>query len=403
MTVDRWNPQAAAPSLAPISLSSASGAAATAVLATTDLNGLAVSLLSFEASAHGTIVAITVNGQQALRFTPAAGFSGTAQLTYSMETPEGGRGTGVINVAVAANLAPVAGADTASAITGQWVVIPILANDTDADNDAIQFVSVAQPQKGTVQVYYDNVGVASLTYFANQGAAGTDQFSYTIRDSYGNESTGQVQITLSVLSSLYLLNDTGTAGDGITSDPTVAGRVDAPLGVTSATLEFDTDGDEVAESTRTVTFITNGDSRGFQYVPASLQVGSNTVAVRAIFTDPVSGVVNASAWRSVTYTFDFEEPAACGGATFVKSAAGTAEAPVPKARVEGTLAGGAAFVTVEFDHDGDGVIDGTSLADKDGKFIYDPTGLPAGQITLRRVRRSTATSARLRLSVSGRV
>ena len=381
VTVDRWNPQAAAPSLSPINLSSASGAAVTAVLATTDQNGLAVTLLSYEASSHGTIAVVTVNGQKALRFTPAAGYSGTAQVIYSMETSAGGRGTGVINVAVTANSAPVAGADAASAITGQWVTIPILANDTDADNDAIQFVSVAQPQKGSVQVYYDNAGVASLTYFANQGAAGTDQFSYTIRDASGNESTGQVQVTLSILSSLYLLNDTDTAGDGVSSDPTIAGRVDAPQGVTSATLEFDTNGDGVAESTRTVTFITANDSRGFQYVPTGLQVGSNTVAVRAMFTDPVSGVVNASSWKSVTYTF--QEPAAPAVATFVKSAAGTTAAPVPKARVEGTLAGNAPFVKVEFDHNGDGVIDGTATTDKDGKFLYDPTGLPAGQVTLR--------------------
>ena len=40
------------------------------------------------------------------------------------------------------------------------------------------------------------------------------------------------------------------------------------------------------------------------------------------------------------------------------------------------------YLLVEFDHDGDGVIDGATLTEEDGSFSYKPYGLEAGQVTI---------------------
>src|SRR5690606_10768349 len=42
-----------------------------------------------------------------------------------------------------------------------------------------------------------------------------------------------------------------------------------------------------------------------------------------------------------------------------------------------------AAVTIEFDLDGDGVVDGKALANANGEFQFEPLGLPAGNVTIR--------------------
>jgi len=40
-------------------------------------------------------------------------------------------------------------------------------------------------------------------------------------------------------------------------------------------------------------------------------------------------------------------------------------------------------VRIEFDHDGDGVIEATAITDSDGRFTYQPAGLKLGSVTIR--------------------
>lgn len=89
------------------------------------------------------------------------------------------------------NILPVAKEDAASTFADTPVVIPVLANDTDADGDPLALATVLQPGNGSV--VRNNNG--SVTYTPNPNFAGVDSFSYTIQDGY-QSATGTVTVTV---------------------------------------------------------------------------------------------------------------------------------------------------------------------------------------------------------------
>jgi hypothetical protein len=118
-----------------------------------------------------------------------------------------GRDTSFVNVSAGAhtisvfygtttppiNHPPIANPDTASVNEGQSVVIPVLANDTDADGDTLK-VDSTSPDSGAVITINTN---QTISYTPNPGTCGTDSFSYTIDDGRGGtaSSTVTVQVT----------------------------------------------------------------------------------------------------------------------------------------------------------------------------------------------------------------
>lgn len=87
---------------------------------------------------------------------------------------------------------PVALADHAVTSQDVSVVIPVLANDTDQDNDALSVLRFTQGGAGRVQLNNDG----TLTYTPEPGFRGTDHFTYTATDGNLNvESTVDVQVS----------------------------------------------------------------------------------------------------------------------------------------------------------------------------------------------------------------
>merc|ERR1711964_428300 len=92
------------------------------------------------------------------------------------------------------NLPPVAETDTVDLLEDSpGVAINLLANDSDADEDAIELVSVDQPQNGRVEIGAEGV----VVYTPNENYFSRDQpdsFAYTITDGQGNTSQGLVEV-----------------------------------------------------------------------------------------------------------------------------------------------------------------------------------------------------------------
>jgi len=95
------------------------------------------------------------------------------------------------SAATAANLSPLAAADTAVVEEDGSVVIAVLANDTDPEGDTLTISGITQGANGAVV----NNGT-SLTYTPDAGYTGGDSFGYTIDDGYGGTATAGVTVTV---------------------------------------------------------------------------------------------------------------------------------------------------------------------------------------------------------------
>ena len=139
-------------------------------------------------------------------FTDESGLSVTENVVITI--------TGTDDTVVVDNNAPLASDDTVSddivADTAiEFDAASLLSNDSDADGDTLQVVSVdATSDKGASvtlvdtdsdgvfdQVKYDPTSSSALSSLA-EGETATDTFSYTIQDEAGETSTAEVTVTV---------------------------------------------------------------------------------------------------------------------------------------------------------------------------------------------------------------
>jgi hypothetical protein len=141
--------------------------------------GTALVLSTVSAGANGT--AAIVSGK--VVYTPAAGFSGSDSLTYSI-TGAGGTSTATI----ALTILPIAVNDTAANISGDPITVDVLANDLGTGKAV---TSVTDGSHGTVVI-----ASGKPVYTPAAAYAGSDSFSYTMTDAAGNSSTATVAVTV---------------------------------------------------------------------------------------------------------------------------------------------------------------------------------------------------------------
>ena len=108
------------------------------------------------------------------------------------------------------NQAPIANSDTSIVNSGETTIIDVLANDTDADNDALSISGIStNPSQGTVEIID-----GKIHYTANADASGSDSFSYITTDENGGYSTAQVTISINTPAEFSGdINGTITNGD----------------------------------------------------------------------------------------------------------------------------------------------------------------------------------------------
>lgn len=123
-----------------------------------------------------------------------------------------------------ANRPPVAIRDFKNS-SGSAVNINVLANDFDADGDAVTVSIESQPIYGTLEIEEDG----SITYFVTPGGgySGYDEFRYRITDPDGLFSTALVSITDQPIASSW---QPGVYNGILNLDPLLAGSQDVPRG-----------------------------------------------------------------------------------------------------------------------------------------------------------------------------
>lgn len=101
--------------------------------------------------------------------------------------------------------------------------IAVLANDRDADGDALTVSTVTQPARGTVTI---GSGGQAVSYRPAAGFSGSESFRYTVIDGRGGSAEGLVVIEVRALPALVRLDnaDVGSRADA-TSCPKVRNGV----------------------------------------------------------------------------------------------------------------------------------------------------------------------------------
>jgi len=149
--------------------------------------------------------AAVLNNDGTVTYVPAASFAGDDTFTYTITDSFGQSDSATVSISVQA---PGLNAvdDTATTLAQTPVVIAVLANDTGTD---LVISQVSNPANGTTLLNADN----SITYTPSSTFAGTDVFSYTIIDSFGQSDSATVTVTV-IAPELDAVDDLATTPAG---------------------------------------------------------------------------------------------------------------------------------------------------------------------------------------------
>ncbi len=179
-------------------------------------------------SANGA--ALQIIDDRIVRYTPAAGFAGRDSFSYQARNGAGGIAAARVDVLV--NSDPEAVDDVIATVLNTGVDILPLFNDVQADaDDDLRLVLPAGPtaseRGGSVTPSTRAGGETVLRYEPPAGFVGSDQFTYTISDIYGAESTATVQVTVTGVSAQADQGDAPqTPGVGAAAQSSGGGAID---------------------------------------------------------------------------------------------------------------------------------------------------------------------------------
>ncbi len=168
-----------------------------AVLANdSDADGDALTVVSTTSPTSGSV---TVNDDGTIIYTPNSGFFGTDTFTYTVRDSFGSEATATVTVQVDERPPVTAGADQASTDRNQPVTIGVLANDA---GEGLTITAVGDATNGSV-AFSDEF----ITYTPDQNYVGTDSFTYTITDRFGQTSSATVSVTINAANQAPVAND----------------------------------------------------------------------------------------------------------------------------------------------------------------------------------------------------
>ncbi|WP_311478031.1 Ig-like domain-containing protein [uncultured Gulosibacter sp.] len=121
--------------------------------------------------------------------------TGSYRVTYNAVDEVGNFASASVLIEVvgddeAANSAPQPSDLTAWSVAGRTTRIPVPLTGIDPDGDSVSLVGVQQvPSMGTA-----TLGAGWFNYTPNEGAAGTDSFTYIVEDRFGKQATARVRV-----------------------------------------------------------------------------------------------------------------------------------------------------------------------------------------------------------------
>ena len=207
---------------------------------------------------------VTLGADGSLVYTPAANFNGVDGFSYLASDGSGDSEVAAVTINVTATAdIPVGTADAYATPEDTALIVAaaegVLANDTDADGDALTAALVTGPANGTLTLNADG----SFEFVPNEQFTGDDSFVYTSSD--GAATSEPITVSLMVCP----VNDPPTAaGEAYSLDEGTTLTVDVATGV--LVNDADLDGDSLTAAV--VTGPTNGSltlnaDGSFSYTP----------------------------------------------------------------------------------------------------------------------------------------
>ncbi|MFN7770416.1 MAG: Ig-like domain-containing protein, partial [Planctomycetaceae bacterium] len=385
-------------------------------------------VVAFNGSLSGLTVHIDTDGNGTSDLTTSTGVDGTFQVDVAQVNATGpGIGYGPANLRFRSLSGDHVGAWSEFSFT--YEAPPVrpsvtglkLVNDTGDSTDRITTdpritASLSNSDGGllglTVQVDYNDDGIAEGTESTDaygrfefnpavaQGQTpplafgqralkvrGGEFDSFTNRIEFGSWISLAFEYlaapTPSQIGNLHLANDTGTSGDKITSNPTIVGNLTNLNGATGLVIEYDYNGDGVAE----VAAAPNSDGSFLlnpgveQGSTAPVSYGDVTIHVRAGKNQTETTEKLYGDWSSLSFTYSASAPGVAPNANLwidqlrlLNDTGNTADFLTEDPRLTGYAlgAGNLGELTFEFDLGGDGTIDGTVAGSIVGTFEIDP-------------------------------
>lgn len=202
----------------------------------TDPDGDPLTAMLLSPPAHAAF--FTLNADGSFTFMPALNYHGTDNFTYKASDGLLNSNQAIVNLTInPVNDRPEAKGDSYTTPEDTTLTVPapgILANDTDADGDALTAVLNAGPAHGTLTLNTNG----SFTYTPALDYVGPDSFSYKANDGTADSDPAAVDITVTPA------NDAPVAGDaGYSMDEDTTLNVPAPGLLAYVT---DVDGDPIS-------------------------------------------------------------------------------------------------------------------------------------------------------------
>jgi len=236
---------------------------------------------------HGTL---SMNPNGSFTYTPQANYHGTDTFTYKANDGTTDSAAATVTITInSINDAPLAVADSYTVNVGGTLTTTttngVLANDTDADGNALTAAVVTQPTHGTLT--FNTNG--TFTYTPTAGYRGTDSFTYKAND--GNVNSAAATVTIKVNAVPVAAGDSFSVNEDAVLTVSVANGV----------LVNDTDADSDTLTPTVVTQPAHGtvsmNANGtFTYTPAANYHGTDS------FTYKVNDGTADSADATVTIT-----------------------------------------------------------------------------------------------------